>query len=368
MPSAPARAAEAAARDRFVLIVDDNRALAENLGEILEDEGYTVRLAATCAEARTVAERGFHVALVDLRLPDGEGTELAGELKRIDGDSEVILLTGFATLESAQAAVRAGAWAYLVKPCATPDLLMAVAQAVRHLDEKRELGRRAQAAERLAAVGSMAAGLSHEIKNPLNAAALQLNVLERRLRKLPDEAQPALLQPLAIVQDEIRRLNSILEEFLQYARPRELVPERVDLEALLARVLDLLQPQAEQARVSLERRLGRLPQVMGDGGRLQQAIMNILLNGIQATPAGGWVRVTTEGEAPRVRIVIEDSGPGIPEELRGRVFEPFFTTKPAGSGLGLPLVHTVVNQHGGSIAVGASEAGGARFVIALPVR
>ena len=205
-----------------ILVVDDNAPLVENLAEILEGAGYAVRSAGSCGQALTIAQEGFDVALVDLRLPDGDGTALAPQLKEASPDGEVVLLTGFATLESAVGAVRAGACAYLVKPCATQELLVTVEQAMRQVrlhGEKRALARRAQMAEKLAAVGTMTAGLSHEIRNPLNAAALQLSVLERRLQRLPPEAQPALIEPLALVKDEIRRLDHILEDFLQFARP-----------------------------------------------------------------------------------------------------------------------------------------------------
>jgi signal transduction histidine kinase len=94
--------------------------------------------------------------------------------------------------------------------------------------------------------------------------------------------------------------------------------------------------------------------------------MNLLLNALQAAPAGGWVRVEASDDGERVELAIEDSGPGIPDELRRRVFEPFFTTKAGGSGLGLPLVHSIVEQHGGAIALGRGEGGGARFTITLP--
>ncbi len=131
-----------------VLLVDDNAALVENLAEVLEDAGYAVRAAGSCAGAlRTAADAdGFDVALVDLRLPDGDGTALAPRLKELAPEGEVVLLTGYATLESAVAAVRAGACAYLVKPCATGELLLTVEQAMRQVRlhaEKRELARRA---------------------------------------------------------------------------------------------------------------------------------------------------------------------------------------------------------------------------------
>jgi signal transduction histidine kinase len=350
-----------------LLIVDDNRALAENLAEILGDSGYQVHIAASCAEA--LATEDFVVALVDVRLPDGEGTTLAAQLKERQPDCEVILLTGFATLESATAAVRAGAWAYLIKPCSTDDLLLSVRQAVRqvnHVAEKRQLARRALVAEKLAAVGTLAAGLSHEIKNPLNAASLQLTVLERRLRRLPPESLPALLDPLALVQQEIRRLSGIVEEFLAFARPREFIPAPVDLAAVVGAVARLFAAQAEQAGVRIETRIDPVRPVAGDAGLLQQATTNLVLNALQATPAGGVIVLAVDEQAGEVRVKVEDSGPGIAPHVRAHLFEPFFTTKDQGSGLGLPQVHAVVEQHGGRITVGEGSLGGASFLIELP--
>jgi two-component system, NtrC family, sensor histidine kinase HydH len=356
-------------RKRVVLLVDDNAAFLENLVEILEDAGYGVRTAGSCAEARGAAAAGYDLAIVDVRLPDGDGTALAGELKTQVPDGEVILLTGFATTESAAAAVRAGAWAYLVKPVAMPDLLLAIEQALRQIrlgEEKQELARRAQRAEKLAAVGQLAAGLSHEIRNPLNAAALQLAVLERRLkRELPD-LPPTVLEPLALVQGEIRRLNQFLEEFLQFARPRELAHAQVDLQAVLQRVVDLLRAEADEQRIRIEGPPPEVPPVPGDEGRLQQALVNLVLNAIQATPPGGAVRVAAGRHNGGIRIAIEDSGPGVPAALREKIFEPFFTTKESGSGLGLPMVHAIVQQHGGSLTVEDAATGGARFVVQLP--
>ena len=355
-----------------VLIVDDNATLVDNLKEILEDAGYAVHGYGSCAAALHGAREGFDVALVDLRLPDGDGTALAPQLKEAAPDGEVVLLTGFATLESAVAAVRAGACAYLVKPCATQELLVTVEQAMRQVrlhGEKRELSRRAQMAEKLAAVGTMTAGLSHEIRNPLNAAALQLTVLERRVQKLDKEAQPPLLEPLHLVRDEIRRLDHILEDFLQFARPREFRPRAIAVATVLTKVLDLLEGEAERRHIALERDLADVPPVAGDEERLRQVVMNLALNALDAVERGGTVRVscTREESAPQeVAIYVDDSGPGIPPNLRDRIFEPFFTTKAQGSGLGLSIVHAIVTQHGGTITIEDAPGGGARFALRLP--
>ncbi len=355
-----------------VLIVDDNAKLVENLKEILEDAGYAVHGHGSCRDALAGARDGFDVALVDLRLPDGDGTALAPQLKEASPDGEVVLLTGFATLESAVAAVRAGACAYLVKPCATQELLVTVEQAMRQVRlhaEKRELSRRAQMAEKLAAVGTMTAGLSHEIRNPLNAAALQLTVLERRVQKLEKGAQGALLEPLHLVRDEIRRLDHILEDFLQFARPREFRPRAVDVATVLTKVLDLLEGEAERRHVTLVRDFTPVPAVNGDEERLRQVVMNLALNAIDAVGRGGEVRVSCRLEDPDARditIHVDDSGPGVPAEVRDRIFEPFFTTKAQGSGLGLSIVHAIVAQHGGAISIDDAPGGGARFTLRLP--
>ncbi len=355
-----------------ILIVDDNAALVANLTEILEEAGYSAHGHGSCAAALRGAREGFDVALVDLRLPDGDGTALAPQLKEASPDGEVVLLTGFATLESAVAAVRAGACAYLVKPCATQELLVTVEQAMRQVrlhGEKRELSRRAQTAEKLAAVGTMTAGLSHEIRNPLNAAALQLTVLERRIQKLARDQQAKLLEPLHLVRDEIRRLDHILEDFLQFARPRDFQPRAVEVATVLTKVLDLLEGEADRRHVRLVRDLGEVPPVRGDEERLRQVVMNLALNALDAAGDGGTVRVACRVEpadAREVTLQVDDSGPGVKTEVRDRIFEPFFTTKAQGSGLGLSIVHAIVTQHGGSIAIDDAPDGGARFTLQLP--
>lgn len=370
---------EAARRPRL-LVVDDNEVLVENLSEILSSAGYAVQGAGTCAGALTAASEGFDVALVDLKLPDGDGTALAPRLKALEPDGEVVLLTGFATIESAVAAVRAGACAYLVKPCATQELLVTVEQALRQVrlhGEKRELARRAQMVEKLAAVGTMTAGLSHEIRNPLNAAALQLSVLERRIRKMAKDVQGPLLEPLTLVRDEIRRLDHILEDFLQFARPRDFAPKAVEVVPVVRKVLDLLEVEAERRGVKLDRDLVPCPPIPGDEERLRQVLVNLGLNALEAVGDGGRVRVSCRPQAAdpeatadagaHVLIDLDDDGPGVPSGVRDRVFEPFFTTKAKGSGLGLSIVHAIVVQHGGTIHVEESPLGGARFELKLPV-
>jgi signal transduction histidine kinase len=351
-----------------VLIVEDNPDFVANLTEILADLGHEVRSADSCKKALELGRDWVQVALVDLRLPDGDGTRLAEELKSENQDCEVVLLTGHASVESAAAAVRAGVWDYLIKPCATPDLLATLAKALRHVDaqvERRDLARRAQRAEKLAAVGTLTAGLSHEIRNPLNAAALQLTVLERRLRKLEPVMQPPLLEPLTLVRDEIRRLEHILQDFLQFARPAHVTMRPVAIDELLTRVVALLRSDAERRQIELECQT-RQAGASGDADQLRQVFMNLTLNALDAAGRGGKVRVENFVDADGSHIYVDDSGPGVAPDQRDRLFEPFYTTKAQGSGLGLPISHAIVSQHGGRIELGRSSLGGARFEVVLP--
>lgn len=352
-----------------VLLVEDNQAFVDNLSEILGERGYQVRQAGSCAGALEAGLNWVEVALVDVKLPDGEGTTLAGQLKEQNPDCEVVLLTGHASVESATAAVRAGAWAYLMKPVSTPDLLATVEKALKHAQmqrDKRELTRRAQQAEKLAAVGTLMAGLSHEIRNPLNAAALQLTVLERRLHKLAPEAQPALLGPLTLARDEILRLEHILQDFLQFARPKELQRRPTSLKALCDGVRALLEMDAQRRGTRLEVDGPTLPELSADEDRLRQVLMNLTLNALDAAGPGGQVRLACEAGVGEALLHVDDSGPGVPEATAVRLFEPFFTTKDHGSGLGLSISSAVVSQHGGRITVGRGPLGGARFTVHLP--
>jgi signal transduction histidine kinase len=352
-----------------VLLVEDNPDFVANMREILEAIGHEVRDAGTCAKATSLGRDWVEVALVDLRLPDGDGTTLAAQLKDQNPDSEVILLTGHASVESAAAAVRAGVWAYLIKPCATPDLLATLEKAVRHVNtvvEKRELARRAQRAEKLATVGTLTAGLSHEIRNPLNAAALQLTVLERRVRKLDPAIQPPLLDPLTLVRDEIRRLEHILQDFLQFARPSPLNLKPVDLRALLEAVVAFIKTDADRRNVVLGAHIDHPAKLSGDPDQLRQVFMNLLLNALDAAGAGGRVAIVIEHTAGSMVVHVDDSGTGVPPEVAERIFEPFFTTKAQGSGLGLPITNAIVGQHAGRIEVTRSPMGGARFSVVLP--
>ena len=175
---------------------------------------------------------------------------------------------------------------------------------------------------------------------------------------------------LDILVQESDRLNRVVEDFLTMARPEPSAQHPCDLNEELRNMITLLAAQARQSRITLELNPSTLPPFSGDGAKLRQAFMNIILNAIQASPPGGVVAVSTaaDRENGRIEIRFSDHGPGIPAEAAGKIFEPFFTTKGAGTGLGLPITKKIIEGHGGTIALESEPGHGATFRVRLPSR
>jgi signal transduction histidine kinase len=212
-------------------------------------------------------------------------------------------------------------------------------------------------------VGTLAAGLAHEVRNPLNSASLQLTLLERRLTR-GDE--PATVLPIAeIIKSEIDRLDRLVREFLAFAQPRPLEPRPVDVAELFAAVTGLITPEAESVDVSIVVDVAKgMRPVLGEAERLRQVLLNLTRNAVEAmNERGGQLTLLARAAGNEVEIGVEDDGPGFGEDLP--VFDAFFTTKSHGTGLGLAIVHRIVADHGGTIHV-ESRPGRTRFTLTLP--
>ncbi|MFO0638074.1 MAG: ATP-binding protein [Polyangiaceae bacterium] len=490
-----ARASRARGR---VLIVDDNAelrgALEDVISSVRDEAGeprFLVRAAESGAHGLALAEEaGFDVAIVDVKLPDSSGVDLIEPLREKAPFSEVLLVTGFATLDAAMGALRSGAFAFVLKSFRPEELIATVEQAfakvalkrereelerryrdlveltsvlfvaldaadlvslwnrrvatltavateealgrpmldefvsedsrerfrqalarvrakggerrgvevetglvgakglrVRwHLSradgvqgvvyavgidvtEKRALEKRAADAEALSAMSSLALNLAHEIRNPLNAAILQLHLLARDVDKISaDEgARSALRTRAGIVGDEIGRLNRLLTEFLELARPRGLAREPVHVPRLMHDVLDLERDTALARGVSFVRELpeeGCL--AIGDAGKLKQVLINLVVNAIDAMKGGGTLTAKVRASADMVEMSVSDTGAGIDKDVLASVFDPFFTTKEAGTGLGLSIVRKIVDQHRGDVRIDSEPGRGTTVVVSVP--
>jgi PAS domain S-box-containing protein len=232
---------------------------------------------------------------------------------------------------------------------------------------REETRERLLQSERLAAIGRLAAQITHEIRNPLSSVALNIELLGDDVPHLPNERQREVRAILEAVGKEVERLTQITEGYLRFARLP--APRRVaaDVGDLLADLVAFSQGDAAKAGVMLELQLEPgLPAVPHDPARLRQAVLNLLRNGVEAAGRGGTVRIGAKATTKGARVTVEDTGPGVADDVRDRLFQPFFTTKPSGTGLGLMLAREIILEHHGSLSVDASTLGGAAFQIELP--
>jgi len=480
-----------------VVIIEDNRALAENLAELFADEGVGVTVCGTGAEALAAAQ-GAGLAILDVRLPDTTGVALLPQLRELMPGGEVILMTGDGSLATAIAAVREGVFAYVQKPFAPEDLLALGVRALAQVQLRRErerlarelavseqlyrgvvesveslivgldrdgvirmwnrcatqvtgssqeelLGRpfidtviapeqreqchvgmlqawrdrrllehecavltsdgrrrtvrwsaaamategaellllvgidvserlalekRAADAEAMSSLATLTAGLAHEIRNPLNAALLQLELLGRIGSRVADPSQRERIGDCArLVQSEIRRLSRLLEEFLGLARPRTLERYPVDVRALLDYVATMQRPLAELAHIELQVMVpDGLPRVLGDQPKLTQVLVNLLVNAIDAMREAGMrgtIELAAEAVGDRVCLRVADTGPGIDAQVAKEIFRPFVSTKAAGTGLGLSIAKRIIDQHGGTVELGPRPGGGTVATVML---
>ncbi len=233
------------------------------------------------------------------------------------------------------------------------------------MTEARRLETTTRRAERLAALGTLAAGLAHEIRNPLNSAHLQLTLMERRLQRLADEpGRDQAIEPAGVVKQELQRLSGLVEDFLAFARPRPLRIAGGDLRTTAITVADLITPSAHHQGVRLLVEPGDPVAARFDEEKMKQVLHNLLRNAVEAAGERGMVRISVERAGVLARIQVADTGPGPPAGLD--IFAPFATSKEGGTGLGLPIVHRIVGDHGGEVGYSRRD-GETVFVVELPI-
>ncbi len=217
--------------------------------------------------------------------------------------------------------------------------------------------------EKLAALGQLAAGIAHEIRNPLTS----INILIHSLaQNLPSENPQK--EDFRVIEEELHRINEIVEQFLRFAKPAPPHLEKTNLLSLFEETLQLLKPQMEQQHIVLKKRFQTLPKILVDREQIKQAILNLLLNAIQAMPEGGLLTLTS-GKSENgewLYVSIQDSGMGIPTENMSKLFDPFFSTKEGGIGLGLSIAHRIIDQHQGKIEVESTPYQGTTFTLWIP--
>lgn len=370
-----------------LLVVEDSKVdrLLVERSVLRSGLGFDVHTAPDLVSAyRALDGRAFVAGVVDWSLPDGTVLDFLERVEALQLRLPVVVLTGHGDDLRARQALERGAQDYLVKGQHGPEALV---RAIRYaIERKRAEDFRARLlhADRLVSLGNLAAGISHELNNPMSWLLANMEFIDENLAKLKaliDDAESPAFEVLrdteGLVSESttgVRRIARTVRALKDYAR---LSPDSTRA----VKINELLQSAGRMARPAVQHRADvtmelapDLPVVEGDEGRLEQVFTNLLLNAAQAidTAPGGphRIRVRSRHQGGRVIVTIEDTGPGVPASLREQIFSPFFTTKSEskGSGLGLPIVRDILAHHRGHIAVGASrELGGAEFKVTLPV-
>jgi PAS domain S-box-containing protein len=266
---------------------------------------------------------------------------------------------------------------------------------VEDITEKRGKEARLRRAENLASLTTLAAGVAHEIKNPLGSISIHIQLIQKALKasraacedsagdagvegtgkrrvKVEKFSPPApfdlIDKYLGVVNEEIDRLNRIVVDFLFAVRPMDIDLRDGDLNALVSELVDFVRYELEEARIECVLDLDpKLPALQFDERYIKQALLNLVKNAVHAMPGGGTLTIKSEGSGNEARLAVTDTGIGIPEENLPKIFEPYFTTRETGSGLGLTLVFKIVKEHRGEITVKSKEGEGTSFSIVLPI-
>lgn len=222
--------------------------------------------------------------------------------------------------------------------------------------------------DQYAEIARLSGGLAHEIKNPLSTIRLNMELLAEDLGEPQTPAQRRAIKRLDVVRRECARLQSLLDDFLHYAKARRLRLEPSDLNHQIDDVLNFFAPEADASGVEIVRYLDpELPRVMLDREAFRRALLNLVLNAKQAMPDGGQLVVRTAFEGDTALVYLIDTGIGMDDRTASKMFEAFFSTKPGGSGLGLPTTQKIIEGHGGRIRVQSDVGHGTQFTIVLPV-
>jgi signal transduction histidine kinase len=232
------------------------------------------------------------------------------------------------------------------------------------LESVREIENELELSRRLAAIGRLTSGVGHEVKNPINAIVVHLELLKNKIAADDSKA----LRHLNVIKSEIQRLDRVVQTLVAFSRPVELQLKDQDLRQIISSVMALASADLETRNVTIHTVLPDHPLTAKvDADLLRQAVLNIVLNGAQAMPEGGPLEVYLEEDSRMALISVRDSGEGIPEELQQKIFNLYFTTKKEGSGIGLAMTYRVVQLHNGSIDVQSRVGEGTTFTLRIPL-
>ena len=358
-----------------VIIVDDDPNVLKLTSLLLNKRGYSTFPCGSAGEALDVLKKNnIDVVLSDIVMPEMSGIELLERIHSSDPDIPVILITGFADLDKAIDAIKKGAFDFITKPYETAYLMHSVEKAAsfhrlikmeadyRHILE--ELNAEVESLMTERTMGLMALTLADRVRNPATTIAW---TCKRMLEK--EDAPERLREGLNIILSEAERLDSIVKDFHELFKERESRFIHQEIKDVVEDVVSVAEKEASHKGIDLTVNISNEPLSMNmESNILRMAILHLVKNAIEATPAGSSITIKTYGDNEKVVFEVSDAGPGIPKEVIDRIFEPFFSTKKHRFGMGLSLVKQIVSEHMGEIKVESETGKGTTFRLIFPVR
>jgi len=375
-----------------VLVIDDDAGMRSTLFDILEETGYEVRGYGKGGEALDWLKRNpFDVVIVDIKLPDMDGMKLLEQIKLINPESAVVIITGYASVESAVEAMKEGAYAYTIKPFNIDELRTIVKKAVRSIrlaqenkrlidDLQRSNIELAKANHRLKELDRMKseflANMSHELRTPLNSV---IGFSELIIDGIAGDINQKQIRYLSNIRASGKTLLQLIDDILDLSKieagKAELHLEKLGLNSIIDVVKEITLSLAEEKKLHFDTEVSKsLPNVVADKKKLEQILFNLVSNAIKFTPEGGSIKISAVEEKREFRVSVRDTGIGIKEEDLAAIFESFrqldssATKRYKGVGLGLAITRRLVQMHEGRIWVESRPGEGSKFSFTLPKR
>jgi signal transduction histidine kinase len=375
-----------------ILFVDDEE---ENL-EIFSinfGDTFTIYSANSGPEGLELLEREFvGLVLSDQRMVGMTGMEFLQEVRKRHPEIVTMLVTAYSDLDVLAEGVNAGLlYSYILKPWEVKDLKIALSRGIEHyylVSERDRLHReqietlkKMARANRLSAVGTLAAGVAHEIRNPLVSIQTFLEMVPQKLAELslsdPEKLDKEFWEQFhTLSYSEIQRIRNLISELINFARLTPPDFNEADLTRVVQTMVELTRKEAARKGVKVKSHLDPgLPLVLIDVSRIKQVLLNLILNALQAMKEGGDMEILARSVNQRdrgqcVQLIVRDHGEGIPEKIQEQLFDPFFTTKDPGEGIGLGLTicHQIMEEHGGEIEIKSQTGVGTEAILTLPVK
>ena len=350
-----------------ILIADDEQVIRELLLKFLSKEGYEVEQAMDGYDALDkIKKHNYDMLILDLKMPGINGMEVITKLNELNKDISIIVITGYATLETAKNAIKQGCFEYITKPFNMDDVLATIKRAftTRQLtQDKKRLEEQLKVTERLASLAEMGAGVAHEVNTVLATIKIFLEML--RAKFSPDQKESRNLE---LIMDEVEVAEKLIDRFINFTKPSAAEFIRTDINQVIRRGLQLFESRLSRNKIKVFQQLYS-PNVFieCDPVKMEEVFTNIFLNSIDAMASGGELFVKTQVEGQNLQIEIRDTGIGIPAGNIEKVYNPFFTTKANGTGLGLSIVHRIIQEHKGIIKITSKEKKGTSVRLELPI-